>query len=197
MAAAPSMSAPVSEPVGQPHDELISSEVSQQGSGDSASSKPIEAPVLIKPTESEPQDGPKPSEQPPTPANGTCNIAPAPEAKQEQPNVGVKRDLDVTSSSAPENQAEKPDTEQQPPAPPADLEEPSTKKQKTSQDSNTDAVAANDTSSTPAQNGNPTLSSTENKKKGGRTRKAKDTIKKDVPTDGIGSRTRSRTKIVS
>ncbi|KAL2854832.1 hypothetical protein BJY01DRAFT_25113 [Aspergillus pseudoustus] len=196
MASAPSITALVSEPVGKPQGELTSSEVLQQGSGGDSvfPEAATDDPALIKPTESKQQDASKPSEQPPAPANGTSNDALVLEAKQEQPNVGLKRDLDVTSSLASVSKAEKPDPEQQQPE---ELEEPNTKKQKTSEDNNTDVVATNGTSSTPAQNGKHIPASTENKKKGGRPRKARDTIKKDVPTDGIGSRTRSRTKFVS
>ncbi|KAL3464410.1 hypothetical protein BJX64DRAFT_96261 [Aspergillus heterothallicus] len=195
MASAPSITALVSEPVGKPQGELTSKEVLQRGSGDSVSSKlAANDSASTKPIESQQQGNSKVSEQSPAPANGTFNEAPVPEAKQEQPNAGVKRDLDVTTSSASADKADKPNVGQQNSA---ELEEPDTKKQKTSEDSNAIAVAVNGTSSTPTENGKAAPPSTENKKKGGRPRKTKDTIKKDVPTDGIGSRTRSRTKVVS
>jgi hypothetical protein len=179
--------------VGKPDGELTSSEVLQHSPQISA--KPsTEDPPLHKINESKPQENSKPSEQPSASANGTSNGTPVPEAKQGQPNVGVKRDLDVTLT--PGGKAEKPNAEQQQPA---ELEEPNTKKQKTNEDSTTEAaVVANGISSAPAQNGKaiPVSSSIE-KNKGGRPRKTKDTVRKDVPTDGIGSRTRSRTKVVS
>jgi hypothetical protein len=193
MAFAPPITAIVSEPAGNPDGELTSSEVLQHST--QISSKPsTEDPPLLKTNESEPQETSKLSGQLSTSANGTSNGTPLPEAKQGQPNVGVKRDLDVTL--APGGKAEKPNAEQQQPA---ELEEPNTKKQKTSEGSTADAaVGTNGISSPPAQNGKaiPASGSTE-KKKGGRPRKIKDTVRKDVPTDGIGSRTRSRTKVVS
>ncbi|KAL3453671.1 hypothetical protein BJX65DRAFT_302563 [Aspergillus insuetus] len=195
MASAPPITALVSEPVGKPDGELTSSEVLQHSPQISAQPS-TEDPPLHKINESKPRENSKPSEQPSASANGTSNGTPAPEAKQGQPNVGVKRDLDVTLT--PGGKAEKPNVEQQQPA---ELEEPNTKKQKTNEDSTTNApVGANGISSTPAQNGKaiPVSSSTEKKKKkGGRPRKTKDTVRMDVPTDGIGSRTRSRTKVVS
>ncbi|KAL2800993.1 hypothetical protein BJX66DRAFT_331930 [Aspergillus keveii] len=193
MASAPPITALVSEPVGKPDGELTSSEVLQHSPQISA--KPsTEDPPLHEINEPKRQENSKSSEQPSASANGTSNGTPVPEAKQGQPNVGVKRDLDVTLT--PGGKAEKPNAEQQQPA---ELEEPNTKKQKTNEDSTTEAaVVANGISSAPAQNGKaiPVSSSTE-KNKGGRPRKTKDTVRKDVPTDGIGSRTRSRTKVVS
>ncbi|KAL4926254.1 uncharacterized protein BDV17DRAFT_157796 [Aspergillus undulatus] len=103
------------------------------------------------------------------------------ESKQDQNNLGEKREFEATSTARPSA-----DT-------PA---EPNAKKQKTSKD-NADAI---DGASTSAQSGQaePTQTAPA-KKKGGRLRKTKDRvpIRKDIPTDGIGSRTRSRTKVVS
>ncbi|KAJ0426048.1 hypothetical protein BJY00DRAFT_123597 [Aspergillus carlsbadensis] len=196
MASAPPITALASEPVGKPDGELTSSEVLQH-SPQISSKHSTQEPPLLKTNESKPQEIPTPSEQPSASANGTSNETPVPEAKPGQPNVGVKRDLDVTLT--PGGKVEKPNAEQQQPAEPAELEEPNTKKQKTSEDSTTDAaVGSNGISSSPAQNGKAILaSSSTEKKKGGRPRKTKDMIRKDVPTDGIGSRTRSRTKVVS
>ena len=62
------------------------------------------------------------------------------------------------------------------------MSEPTTKKQKT------DAK--------PAENGAPAANGDGEKKKGRpkKSQETKETAKRDIPTDGIGSRTRSRTK---
>ncbi|KAL4785672.1 hypothetical protein BJX76DRAFT_355892 [Aspergillus varians] len=105
-----------------------------------------------------------------TPANGISNGS-LPETEQEQ-SKGEKRELETTSTTA------KPSVEE-----PA---EPTSKKQKTS---GTSAPAQPETAE-------PSQTAPE-KKKGGRPRKTKDSVKKNIPTNGIGSRTRSRTKVAS
>ncbi|KAL4938209.1 hypothetical protein BDV06DRAFT_226225 [Aspergillus oleicola] len=110
------------------------------------------------------------------PANGTSQD-PASETKQEQNNTGEKRNLETTSSE--QTNAE-----------------PFSKKLKTNED-DSDAING---ASAPAPSGQTEPSqTTPAKKNGGRPRKIKDTVtaKKAIPTDGIGSRTRSRTKVVS
>ncbi|KAL2867085.1 uncharacterized protein BJX67DRAFT_381403 [Aspergillus lucknowensis] len=179
MTSAPAITALDSEAVGKPHGDLISGGAPQQGTGDDYSSKSAGNSTSTQNAERKPQDEPRPGEQLPAPANGVSD-APALEAKHEQPNVGVKRDLEATATA---NTADKPSVEQP--------TEPDAKKQKTSEDN---SGAANGRS-VPTQNGKSSQASTE-KKTSGRPRKTKDTVRKDTPTDGIGSRTRSRTKVV-
>jgi hypothetical protein len=94
------------------------------------------------------------------------------EAKQEETNTGEKRELETTSTAKPSAE---------------ESAEPNSKKQKTGE-TNADAVNG---ASIPAP---PENESAPPKKKGGRPKKTQDSVKKDIPTDGIGSRTRSRTK---
>ncbi|KAH8426926.1 uncharacterized protein LDX57_004649 [Aspergillus melleus] len=99
---------------------------------------------------------------------------PAGEAKPDAPNTGDKRDLESTPAPT---DTDKPVTDSSGPSTVA----PIAKKQK----ADDNAAAANGTRA----NG-------ENKKTG-RPKKVKEAAKKVIPTDGIGSRTRSRTKAVS
>ncbi|KAL2814244.1 hypothetical protein BDW59DRAFT_167260 [Aspergillus cavernicola] len=158
----------VSETVSKPHDELSepsSIEASQQVGGDGDIPKPA------NPPEPNPAEDSKSNS---TPANGTASGT-APEAEQEQANVGEKREIEATSTA---NTAEK----------------PSSKKHKTNEN-HTDA--ANGTSATVRTDSNSASQTSTGKKKGGRPRKTKDSIPREISTDGIGSRTRSRTKVVS
>ncbi|PYI10119.1 hypothetical protein BO78DRAFT_414883 [Aspergillus sclerotiicarbonarius CBS 121057] len=73
--------------------------------------------------------------------------------------------------------------------------EPAPKKQKTYPE---DAGAQHGSSApTAAKNIKRGQATNGDKKKGGRPKKVKATVKRDLPTDGIGSRTRSRTKVAS
>ncbi|KAL5332155.1 hypothetical protein BJX70DRAFT_404915 [Aspergillus crustosus] len=129
-----------------------------------------DSPALTRPNDASPEESN--AKQDSTPTNDTVNG----EVTKEQPAIGEKRDHEVTpatKSSAGESV------------------EPDSKKQKTSEENKS---AANGTSTTATAQ--PTQPPTE-KKKGGRPRKTKDTVKKKATTDGIGSRTRSRTKVVS
>ncbi|KAJ5095427.1 hypothetical protein NUU61_004783 [Penicillium alfredii] len=102
---------------------------------------------------------------------------PVAEAKKEDPQTGEKRDIDSTAA---------PDAEDKDKSASEKPVESDAKKQKTDEpakEANGTAPAAADTT-----NGQP--------KKAGRPKKdkVKDAVKKVVPTDSIGSRTRSRTK---
>ncbi|KAL4755374.1 hypothetical protein BDW72DRAFT_189137 [Aspergillus terricola var. indicus] len=111
------------------------------------------------------------------PANDVPS-APVPESKREQAKAGEKRELDAPSTTKPGG---------------AESTEPDYKKLK----ANEDAVAADGTfPHSQTEKADPSQAAPQ-KKKGGRPRKTKDTVKKGIPTDGIGSRTRSRTKVIS
>ncbi|KAL3479282.1 hypothetical protein BJX99DRAFT_255806 [Aspergillus californicus] len=137
------------------------------------SSAEVSQPELKSPEDSKPNS---------TSANG-ISTEHAPVTDQEQPDVGDKRDIEATSTL---NTAEKPNEEEV-------ATEPSSKKQKTN---GVETDAANGTSTTAHEDTETSQTPTE-KKKPGRPKKTKDSIKKDIPTGGIGSRTRSRTKVVS
>lgn len=108
---------------------------------------------------------------------------PTEDSKPEQLQTGEKREHDSTAAPADTDQ---PVTK--------DSEAPDAKKQKTGEDSaqaengaSPPASTAEDKPSAPETNGE--------KKKAGRPKKSQNTEKKAaIPTDGIGSRTRSRTK---
>lgn len=142
------------------------SEAAQQENGDSHPFKPTEDSTAIETTETK---APESS----VPANGVPN-EPVSETKQEETNTGEKRDLEATSTA--KSSAEEP-------------AEPDSKKQKTGED-NADAVNGTSAPAPPEKKGE----SAPPKKKGGRPKKTQDSVKKNIPTDGIGSRTRSRTK---
>ncbi|KAL6235555.1 hypothetical protein BDW75DRAFT_240012 [Aspergillus navahoensis] len=110
------------------------------------------------------------------PANDVSSVHVS-EIKQEQTNTGEKRGLDTPSTT-------KPGVEES--------TEPNYKKHKT----NEDAVAANIIFAHVQPEKTDPSQAAPQKKKGGRPRKTKGTVKRNIPTDCIGSRTRSRTKIV-
>ncbi|KAI9929005.1 hypothetical protein ASPWEDRAFT_37065 [Aspergillus wentii DTO 134E9] len=133
-----------------------------------------------KPAEgSNPVGETKPAEQDP---NSAAADAQKPyEDKAEQPVTGEKREHD--SNPAPAEKDDASATE--------NSSEPAAKKQKTDEEppkaqNVTFTHAGKDDAEAPVTNGE--------KKKAGRPKKAKDTTTKAIPTDGIGSRTRSRTK---
>ncbi|RJE19180.1 hypothetical protein PHISCL_08477 [Aspergillus sclerotialis] len=130
-------------------------------------------------TESEPVEEAKPTEQGSSPATSN-DKGPLTEDKLENIKTGDKREHDSTAL---------PDTDK-----PAaeDLNEPQPKKQKI--DEKADNVA-NGASGTTAKEDETRASETNGeKKKPGRPKKTREPSKKPIPTDGIGSRTRSRTK---
>ncbi|KAI9041283.1 uncharacterized protein KD926_007237 [Aspergillus affinis] len=122
-------------------------------------------------------DTAKPAEEPlsggPALAPGVDSQKPAGEAKLDAPSTGDKRELESTSVPT---DTDKPATESDSPT-----VAPTAKKQKTDEKATT---------------ANGTQANGENKK-AGRSKKVKEAVKKVIPTDGIGSRTRSRTKAVS
>lgn len=129
--------------------------------------------------------------EPTEPAPGSVPIArqsQISEGPKDETVAGEKRDIDSTLTPTP---ALAEDEEQQRPEP---SDEPDTKKLKTDEKPNTDEKPASDS------NGTATAapSNTENgaQKKASRTKKEKikDAVNKVIPGDGIGSRTRSRTK---
>lgn len=142
-----------------------------QQNGSSHLSKPMEASAL---TETNDEN----LSEIRTPANDRSSVSIS-ESKREQAKAGEKRELEtpsITNSGGVEST------------------EPDYKKPRT----NEDAVAADSTSpNSRTEKADPGQAAPQQKKKGGRPRKTKDTVKKGIPTDGIGSRTRSRTKVVS
>lgn len=135
----------------------------------------------------------KPEDQAPVEATGALST----EQKKEEPgleqpkptsepNIGEKRDIDSTGAPVSED-ANKPAIEEP--------DEPDAKKQKTEPEpakepAQEPAKDTNGAAPAPAgdTNGEPEKATRSNKEK------VKDAAKKFVPTDGIGSRTRSRTK---
>lgn len=142
------------------------SEAPQQENGDSQPPKSTEDSTVTEPTETKAPENP-------APANGVSS-KPVSETKQEETNTGEKRDLEATSTAKPSAD---------------ESAEPDSKKQKTGED-NADAANGTSAPAPPEKKAEPAPP----KKKGGRPKKTQDSVKKDIPTDGIGSRTRSRTK---
>jgi hypothetical protein len=111
------------------------------------------------------------------------------EETPQKPQIGEKRDLDSMATQVAD--------EGKPPAPEPATEKvdgPESKKQKTEQEpaKDTNGTAPAPTSTTTA----PAAAAPEEPKKAGRSKKEKikEAVKKVIPTDGPGSRTRSRTK---
>ncbi|KAL4866157.1 hypothetical protein BDV12DRAFT_199479 [Aspergillus spectabilis] len=128
--------------------------------------------ALTRPNEARLSEDTKSVQQIPAAITGIANG----EANHEQPTVGEKREHEAASTTK---------------ATAEESTEPESKKYKRSEEQ---LDAANGTPATaksePSQTGSE-------KKKAGRRKKTKDSIRKEAPTDGIGSRTRSRTKVVS
>jgi hypothetical protein len=142
-----------------------------QQNGNSHLSKPVEGSALTKTNDEN-------SSEILAPANDVSSV-PVSKSKREQAKAGEKRELETPSTTNPGG---------------VESTEPDYKKPKT----NEDAVAADSTSPhSQTEKADPGQAAPQQKKKGGRPRKTKDTVKKGIPTDGIGSRTRSRTKVVS
>lgn len=151
-----------------------------------------------------PQKAPEPAKEVPPPTTEAPNpITEAPKLVEEptqpmeevpkpstqEPQVGEKRDLDSMANQAP--------AEEMPPAPEPTAEKvdgPESKKQKTEQEPTKDTngtVPAPSTTTTA-----PAAAPPEEPKKTGPTKKEKikEAVKKIIPGDGPGTRTRSRTK---
>lgn len=144
-----------------------------QQNGSSHPSKPVDASALTKTNDEN-------SSEIRAPANDGSSVS-IPESKREQAKAGEKRELETPSFTNPDG---------------VESTEPDSKKPRT----NEDAVAADSTSpNSRTEKADPGQAAPQQqkKRKGGRPRKTKDTVKKSIPTDGIGSRTRSRTKVVS
>ncbi|KAL4816282.1 hypothetical protein BDW67DRAFT_56282 [Aspergillus spinulosporus] len=170
MSSTPSIAALVSDPVDSP-----SANGAPQQNGNSHPSKPAEGSALTATNDEN-------SSEIRAPANDDSSL-PVSEDKCEQVKAGEKRELDTPSTTNPGR---------------VKSTEPDYKKLKT----NEDAVAADSTSphsqTENAEKADPSEAAPQlQQKKGRRSRKTKDTVKKSIPTDGIGSRTRSRTKVVS
>lgn len=128
-------------------------------------------------------EAPKPAEEPTQPAEEAAKPA------TQEPQTGEKRDLDSMATQAP--------AEGKPPAPEPTAEKvdgPESKKQKTEQEptKDTNGTTPAPTTTTTA----PAAAPPEEPEKAGRSKKEKikEAVKKIIPTDGPGSRTRSRTK---
>ncbi|KAJ5728256.1 hypothetical protein N7493_004586 [Penicillium malachiteum] len=123
------------------------------------------------------------------------------ETKKEEPRTGEKRDLDSTANPAPAPApapAPTPATTEDKDHPlPDGTEEPELKKQKLEANPESSQENKEDQAhNVPAPATAPVDNSNGDSKEAGRPKKekVKDAIKKIVPTDGPGSRTRSRTK---
>ncbi|KAJ5155569.1 hypothetical protein N7492_008372 [Penicillium capsulatum] len=145
------------------------------------------------PTPSKPAGETKPLTSPSANGPSASNLAATePEAPSEaqkavsesksEAHMGQKRDLDTATTSAPApGDVDKPVPEQ--------VDQPDPKKQKNEQVPVNDANRPAPAAATAETNGAS--------KKAGRPKKekVKEAVKKAIPTDGIGSRTRSRTKL--
>ncbi|GES58549.1 hypothetical protein ATEG_04713 [Aspergillus terreus] len=151
-------------------------DITNRSNGDSAIAKatdennPLEEKRLSE--DSKPVEGPQPTG--PSHAPGASEAQPsAADEKKDEANAGDKREHEATATSTgPDNPS---------------VPEPATKKQKT--DEKAEAESTNGVEG-PVE---PAAANGE-KKKGGRPKKSKETVRKAIPTDGVGSRTRSRTK---
>ncbi|KAJ5167983.1 uncharacterized protein N7482_003577 [Penicillium canariense] len=164
--------------------------------GTSVAASELEAPVAAQKAPEPPKEEPNPVTEAPEPVTETSKpVAEAPKPVTQAPETGKKRDLDSRASSSPvlgTPPVAKPIAEE--------ADEPEVKKQKTDQapikDTNgttpTTSAAPIATTSSVA----PTAEANEKPKKASRSKKEKikDAVKKVISTDGIGSRTRSRTK---
>ncbi|KAB8221366.1 hypothetical protein BDV33DRAFT_82083 [Aspergillus novoparasiticus] len=154
----------------------------KQTNGDSTPAKPVDANNQPEENKSPEAAGSskehKPAEE--AKSDGHASISPDNGLKEStaengiaQPSAGDKREHEPTSTT--------------PNAAKANVEnsaEPTNKKQRTTR--------------TRTRNGNTTAPATNGvKPKASRSKKTKDDVKKVIPTDGIGSRTRSRTKASS
>lgn len=127
----------------------------------------------------------KPAEEPTKPSEEAAKPV------TQEPQIGEKRDLDSMATQAPGPDGGKPPV----PEPTAEkVDGPESKKQKTEQEptKDTNGTTPAPTSTTTA----PPAAAPEEPKNAGRSKKEKikETVKKIIPTDGPGSRTRSRTK---
>ncbi|PWY84504.1 hypothetical protein BO94DRAFT_101126 [Aspergillus sclerotioniger CBS 115572] len=112
----------------------------------------------------------------------TANVVP--EQSTTKPSLGNKRTYDSTTSPV--------DTDK---AGAQNATEAAPKKQRT--DSGDAGAQHGPSAPTPAKNTKRGQATNGDKKKGERPKKAKATIRRDLLMDGIGSRTRSRTKVAS
>lgn len=128
-------------------------------------------------------DGPSSSSFAATEPEAPLEAQKAESKARAEPQIGEKRDIDSETAPARATSSEdkeKPVTEQS--------DQPDAKKQKTDQELVEDTNRPAPSAAAGDKNGAS--------KKAGRPKKekAKDTLKKVIPVDGIGSRTRSRTK---
>ncbi|PWY92376.1 hypothetical protein BO70DRAFT_8317 [Aspergillus heteromorphus CBS 117.55] len=167
-------------------------EPSNQANGDSVLTNPGNATSPAeenKPTaDAEAVDEAKPNEETKTDEQAPAPVTSDPKEsatgdETEQPTVGDKRGHESTSEPANADKSNDKNTT-----------EPTVKKQKT--DADHAGVKQGTPAPTAAKGGIPDPATNGNKK-GGRPKKAKEPVKRDIPTGGIGSRTRSRTKAAS
>jgi len=154
--------------------------------GPVASSEP-EAPVAAQVEEAKAKEASKVEDQFKTQEQSKTG-----EVEKEAPHPGEKRDLDSTTTSAPALATEAKDEA----VPPAEkTEEPEAKKQKLETESEPAKEPVKEPEA-PAPAPATTNGANGYSKKAGRPKKdkVKEVIKKAVSTEGIGSRTRSRTK---
>lgn len=121
------------------------------------------------------------------------------EPKKEEPQVGEKRDLGSTTTPVPAPApAPTSITEDKKEPAPEGTEEPEAKKQKLESNAESGQEAKEPTDPNPVAPATAAATDDTNghSKKEGRPKKekVKEAVKKAIPTDGIGSRTRSRTK---
>lgn len=159
---------------------------------------PAAAEKVLEPTKEVPAivaGGPKPDIEAPKPATEPSQPVEEATKPAEEPQVGEKRDLDSMA-----NQASSHGQPSEPEPATEKVDEPESKKQKTDLEP---AKETNGTASAKPAEPAPTRTSTasaaespEEPKKAGRSKKEtiKEAVKKVLPTNGPGSRTRSRTK---
>lgn len=125
------------------------------------------------------------------PVEATGALKEPPDAKP-VPQTGEKRDLDSTATPAPAPAPETVSEDKDKPAP-EKTDEPDTKKQKTEPEP---AQEPPQDTTGPAPAAPADAPTSEGPKKAARPKKekVKEAVKKVIPTEGIGSRTRSRTK---
>lgn len=181
------------KPVESKHDASIPA--TNHPLGASVTNSEPEVPVVAQPATEATKEAPKSGPEVAKPVVETSQpTEEVPKPATQEPQTGEKRDLDSLTAQAPE--------QGQPPEPataPEKVDEPESKKQKMDEEPTKDtngttapADAAAATSTAPA----PATESHEEPKKAGRSKKEKikEVVKSIIPTDGPGSRTRSRTK---
>ncbi|KAJ5287639.1 hypothetical protein N7478_003325 [Penicillium angulare] len=206
---APASTSEPSQPVqsvvhpSQTESELLSGENAKAGANVDSLEAPTTKPSVAPPTESSIGRAVASSE-PEAPVDAQVQVSKAQtqgqiqnEETKEEPQTGEKRDLDSTTTPASVPTAASVTEDKKEPASEA-TEEPEAKKQKLDVNAAPASDANEPAESSPVAPATTTATQDTNgdSKKAGRPKKekVKEAIKKVIPGDGIGSRTRSRTK---